>query len=307
MATISDLIEQFIKSLMGESDTISISRNELAQYFDCAPSQINYVLATRFSFEHGFVIESKRGGGGSIRLMKISPSYQELLKRLDEYTTKEGLTYQKSRSANQKTLRRRHNQPKGSRDNQIGDKRQGADSAYRLQRYFAVQYFKINIGRHIQGGKLNAMRKLQKTGRHTQCIYTQWGYQSPIFMLGMQLSNHKAKNGHGLRQRILDDFGDIFNDLSDIFDQLFGAERNAHSVPSLKCSRCGTTSDEFLNTAFVGCAQCYKAFEPIMESVIKKCQKDNIHTGKGPNGVAKTYISLQRLNAELKKPFRTKV
>jgi protein arginine kinase activator len=111
----------------------------------------------------------------------------------------------------------------------------------------------------------------------------------------------KQKMGAGLGGGFLDDFGDIFNDLSDIFDQLFGAERNAHSVPSLKCSRCGTTSDEFLNTAFVGCAQCYKAFEPIMESVIKKCQKDNIHTGKGPNGVAKTYISLQRLNAELKK------
>ncbi|HEY8423592.1 MAG TPA: CtsR family transcriptional regulator [Clostridia bacterium] len=96
MATISDLIEQFIKRLMGESDTISISRNELAQYFDCAPSQINYVLATRFSLEHGFVIESKRGGGGFITLIKISPSYQELLKRLDEYTLKEGLTYQKA-------------------------------------------------------------------------------------------------------------------------------------------------------------------------------------------------------------------
>ncbi|HEY8443387.1 MAG TPA: CtsR family transcriptional regulator [Clostridia bacterium] len=96
MATISDLIEQFIKSLMGESDTINISRNELAQYFDCAPSQINYVLATRFSLEHGFVIESKRGGGGFITLIKIAPSYQELLKRLDEYTLKEGLTYHKA-------------------------------------------------------------------------------------------------------------------------------------------------------------------------------------------------------------------
>lgn len=96
MANISDLIEQFIKRLMGESDTINISRNELAQYFDCAPSQINYVLATRFSFEHGFVIESKRGGGGFITVIKLEPSYQELLKRLDEYTLKEGLTYQKA-------------------------------------------------------------------------------------------------------------------------------------------------------------------------------------------------------------------
>lgn len=96
MANISDLIEDFIKSLMGECETINISRNELAQYFDCAPSQINYVLATRFSFDRGFVIESRRGGGGFITLIRVSPSGKELLKRLDEYTLSEGITYQKA-------------------------------------------------------------------------------------------------------------------------------------------------------------------------------------------------------------------
>jgi protein arginine kinase activator len=111
----------------------------------------------------------------------------------------------------------------------------------------------------------------------------------------------KQKMGTGLGSGFLDDFGDIFNDLGDIFDQLFGVERNAPTIPSLKCSHCGTTSNEFLNTAFVGCAHCYQAFASIMDSVIRKCQKDNIHTGKGPNGIAKTYINLQRLNAELKK------
>ncbi|HEY8419246.1 MAG TPA: UvrB/UvrC motif-containing protein [Clostridia bacterium] len=111
----------------------------------------------------------------------------------------------------------------------------------------------------------------------------------------------KQKMGTGLGSGFLDDFGDIFNDLGDIFDQLFGVERNSPSVPSLKCPRCGTTSKEFLETAFVGCARCYEVFAPIMDSVIRKCQKDTIHTGKGPNGIAKTYINLQRLNAELKK------
>ena len=96
MANISDLIEEFIKSLMGECETINISRNELAQYFDCAPSQINYVLATRFSFDRGFLIESRRGGGGFITVIRVSPSGKELIKRLDEYTLSEGVTYQKA-------------------------------------------------------------------------------------------------------------------------------------------------------------------------------------------------------------------
>jgi transcriptional regulator CtsR len=96
MANISNLIEEFIRTLMGESDTINISRNELAQYFDCAPSQINYVLATRFSFDRGFLIESRRGGGGFITVIRVSPSGKELLKRLDEYTLSEGVTYQKA-------------------------------------------------------------------------------------------------------------------------------------------------------------------------------------------------------------------
>lgn len=96
MANISDIIEEFIKTLMGESNSVNISRNELAQYFDCAPSQINYVLMTRFSFDRGFVIESRRGGGGFISLLKVSPNRKELLKQLNEYTLTEGITFQKA-------------------------------------------------------------------------------------------------------------------------------------------------------------------------------------------------------------------
>ena len=72
MARLSDTIEEFIKALLVESDgQLEIQRNELADYFECAPSQINYVLATRFSLDRGYYIESRRGGGGYIRIIYL--------------------------------------------------------------------------------------------------------------------------------------------------------------------------------------------------------------------------------------------
>lgn len=72
MARLSDVIEEFIKSLLVESEgQLELQRNELADYFECAPSQINYVLATRFSVNQGYYIESRRGGGGFIRIVRL--------------------------------------------------------------------------------------------------------------------------------------------------------------------------------------------------------------------------------------------
>lgn len=76
MQNISDLIEQFILDALGTERSLDISRNELANFFDCAPSQINYVLDTRFTLDRGFNKSSKRGGGGFIKLTKI-PVNQE--------------------------------------------------------------------------------------------------------------------------------------------------------------------------------------------------------------------------------------
>ena len=65
MRLLSDSIEDFIKALMedeqDQQQAIELRRNELAEHFQCAPSQINYVLATRFTPDHGYVIESRRG------------------------------------------------------------------------------------------------------------------------------------------------------------------------------------------------------------------------------------------------------
>lgn len=74
MARLSDVIERFLKAMLKETEDgiIEIQRNELAEYFDCAPSQINYVLTTRFTSERGYYIESRRGGGGYIRVVSAS-------------------------------------------------------------------------------------------------------------------------------------------------------------------------------------------------------------------------------------------
>ena len=80
MRLLSDSIEEFIKALMeDETHEIELRRNELAEHFGCAPSQINYVLATRFTPDHGYVIESRRGGGGYIRIMRMRTTSREAL------------------------------------------------------------------------------------------------------------------------------------------------------------------------------------------------------------------------------------
>lgn len=77
---LSDAIEQFIKAMLTQDEhEVELKRNELAQYFNCAPSQINYVLATRFTPDHGYIIESRRGGGGYIRIFRMQQDTSEQL------------------------------------------------------------------------------------------------------------------------------------------------------------------------------------------------------------------------------------
>lgn len=70
----SDMIEEFIKELFDETDYIEIQRNDLAEQFNCVPSQINYVIATRFKPAQGYYVESRRGGGGHIAIRKMNIS-----------------------------------------------------------------------------------------------------------------------------------------------------------------------------------------------------------------------------------------
>ena len=89
---ISDVIEEFIKDLFDENEYIEIQRNDLAEQFNCVPSQINYVIATRFKPSQGYYVistrfkpsqgyyvESKRGGGGCIKIKKINLDKSEYL------------------------------------------------------------------------------------------------------------------------------------------------------------------------------------------------------------------------------------
>jgi len=69
---ISDIIERYIKELLNNESEVEIKRNDLAAYFNCVPSQINYVISTRFTNEHGFIVESRRGGGGGITIRRVT-------------------------------------------------------------------------------------------------------------------------------------------------------------------------------------------------------------------------------------------
>lgn len=85
---ISDVIEQYLKEIIQSNSTglIEIQRSEIAELFQCVPSQINYVISTRFSIEQGYIVESKRGGGGYIRIRQVQfPSKKKLLQTLQQF------------------------------------------------------------------------------------------------------------------------------------------------------------------------------------------------------------------------------
>ena len=72
MAKLSDIIEQMIKDMIeANNGTAEITRGELANRVNCVPSQITYVLSTRFTNGQGYIVESRRGGGGWIRIRRI--------------------------------------------------------------------------------------------------------------------------------------------------------------------------------------------------------------------------------------------
>jgi len=73
VARLSDIIETFIKQVISDAQGVAeIQRNELANHFNCVPSQINYVISTRFTNDRGYFVESRRGGGGFIRISRVN-------------------------------------------------------------------------------------------------------------------------------------------------------------------------------------------------------------------------------------------
>ena len=95
MARLTDIIEKFIKEMIKEDEDnkVLIQRNDLADQFRCAPSQINYVLSTRFTYAKGYIIESRRGGGGYILIKKIEHETPLSRKKLIDESIGNSITY----------------------------------------------------------------------------------------------------------------------------------------------------------------------------------------------------------------------
>ena len=97
MSSMSNLIEQYLKQILQTKgqDVIEIKRSEIADRFQCVPSQINYVINTRFTVEKGYIVESKRGGGGYIRIIRVRYQDQaeligEIISLIGESITQQG-------------------------------------------------------------------------------------------------------------------------------------------------------------------------------------------------------------------------
>lgn len=104
MRNVSDIIEQYLKNILQQSPNgvVDLQRSELAERFQCVPSQINYVISTRFTLEKGYLVESKRGGGGYIRIQQVELPSKEAIhvhimgtigEQIDQATA-EGIIYQ---------------------------------------------------------------------------------------------------------------------------------------------------------------------------------------------------------------------
>lgn len=79
------MIEEYLKQALEEEGKVEIQRNKVADLFNCVPSQINYVINSRFTIQHGYAVESKRGGGGYIRIIEIQVNnHSELLEEMNE-------------------------------------------------------------------------------------------------------------------------------------------------------------------------------------------------------------------------------
>lgn len=75
---ISDLIENFIVGRLDDERIVELKRNELANTLGCVPSQINYVISTRFTTERGYIVESRRGGGGYIKISRVEVKHGDV-------------------------------------------------------------------------------------------------------------------------------------------------------------------------------------------------------------------------------------
>lgn len=106
MKNLADAIENFIigELLRDHEDVLLVQRNELAERLECAPSQISYVLSTRFTPEKGFLVESRRGSGGFVRIVRLEPQVNKIQHEPTAFDLVKHLAEQKLLTARESAL-----------------------------------------------------------------------------------------------------------------------------------------------------------------------------------------------------------
>lgn len=138
------------------------------------------------------------------------------------------------------------------------------------------------------------------------CKQNEAVFHSKIIKNGVSKEKHlcaACQQKYGFNSGFMGGFNEGFDDLFSSFTHMMLGNENPKSII---CQQCGTTSDEFLESGYVGCSNCYKAFESVMMPVIRNMQNDVKHIGKSPDGEKKTANQeIEQLQLQLRKAIET--
>ena len=275
---ISDSVANYILDLLNqENGTAEIQRNELASYLGCVPSQINYVLTSRFTPEQGYIVESRRGGGGYIRITRMRLSKSDMIMHIVN-SVGDSLDAATARAMTANLAAKWH----------AGCLRRPADPG---------RLFRASLGRCAQGDSATPCGP-----PFTRTCFLPPEHKGGVVMMcqscGKEDRNHPYQNH---RQREAGGIPPLRRTAPSrrataissptgawISATCWGALWAARCPGShvARCPTCGASFEEITQSGKIGCADCYQTFRSQLMPVIQRIHGTTRHKGKVPGGSA---------------------
>lgn len=292
MAKLSNSIEEFINELLFEAGgSLEIQRSQISDHFNCAPSQINYVLTTRFTPIKGYYVESRRGGGGFIRIVKVK--LEDQVETLEVFYDYIGSSITKDRSDD--LLLELYREDKVT-------KRE-------------MEIIKVALSDRALGESENKNELRANLLKNILLVVFSWGGNNMLcdvckeresVISYTKINENQVEEVHlcevCAEKRFKMDFATYQDIMSKIEEALKGILKlgpQYHDSEDIACEYCNRTFTEFKNTGVLGCPHCYKAFEKEFDKYLNALNLKDGYKGKISKN-ADEYLLLNRKLNELK-------